>query len=313
MKILITGGAGFIGANLARQVLETGEASYVRVLDDLSTGYRTNLEGLDVDFHEGSVADPKAVTRAMCDMDAAVHLAALGSVPRSVKDPVASHLANLTGTLHVLQAAKETGAYVVFASSSSVYGANTKLPKSELDWTRPLSPYAATKLGAEAYVIAYQHAYGLPTLAFRFFNVYGPLQSAGHVYAAVIPKFIEAALSHEPLVVHGDGLQSRDFTYISSVCSALTQAVAGRITSPHPVNLAFGTSTTVLDLVDQISRALDRPLPLRFVEPRPGDVHQSQADSTALRQIFPQVMPVPLEDGLRETIAWFQRRRTRSG
>lgn len=306
MRVLITGGAGFIGANLTRFLTEERGAFEVRVLDDLSTGSRTNLEGMDVDFREGSIADPVAARKAVHGVDAVVHLAALGSVPRSVQDPVGSHAANLTGTLNVLEAARGGDIHTVFASSSSVYGTNPALPKSEFDWTRPMSPYAVTKLGAEAYVLAYQHAYGLSSLAFRFFNVYGPLQSSGHAYAAVIPNFMEAAFAGEPLVVHGDGKQSRDFTYVDTVCATLTSAVERRVSSGDPINLAFGTNTSLLELIEVLGTELGQSLAVDHVDSRPGDVRASQADSTRLREYFPEVQPVPLGDGIATTAAWFR-------
>lgn len=307
VRILITGGAGFIGANLARHLTQDPEGCEVRVLDDLSTGYRENLDGVQVDFREGSVVDPEAVAMAADGVDSIVHLAALGSVPRSVLDPVASHAANLTGTLNVLEAARTGDIHTILASSSSVYGTNPKLPKSEYDWTRPMSPYAVTKLGAEAYVLAYQHAYELSTLAFRFFNVYGPLQSSGHAYAAVIPNFIEAAMSGAPLVVHGDGEQSRDFTHVDTVCATLASAVERRVSSGDPINLAFGSNTTLLNLIDVLSVELNQPLTVEHVDTRPGDVRASQADSTRLREYFPEIEPVPLADGIASTVAWFRR------
>ncbi|MFW6597660.1 NAD-dependent epimerase/dehydratase family protein [Propionibacteriaceae bacterium Y2011] len=308
MRVLITGGAGFIGANLARYMTEQRNFSTVRVLDDLSTGARSNLDGLDVDFHEGSVTEPAHLERAAEGVDTIVHLGALGSVPRSVNDPLASHAANLTGTLNVLEAARRTNSHVIFSSSSSVYGSNTKLPKSEFDWTRPMSPYAVTKLGAEGYVLAYQHAYDLPTLAFRFFNVYGPLQSSGHAYAAVIPMFLEAALAGKPLKVHGDGRQSRDFTYVDTVCATLTSAVEQRLSVADPINLAFGTNTTLLELIDILAEELGQPLPVEHVDPRPGDVRASQADGERIQQYFPDVVPVELSAGVATTAAWFRER-----
>ena len=178
MRVLITGGAGFIGSNLARAALAEGHE--IVVLDDLSTGYAANLDGLAVRFHEGSVNDRDALDAALQDVDAVVHLAALGSVPRSILDPVATHHANATGTLSVLEGARRAGVgHVVMSSSSSVYGLNPALPKSEREWVRPLSPYAVSKLAGEQYLLAYQQSFGLETLAFRFFNVYGPRQTAG--------------------------------------------------------------------------------------------------------------------------------------
>lgn len=306
MKVLITGGAGFIGSNLVRRFNAEAPEVDVHVLDDFSTGRETNLAGTTATVHRGSVADAEAVAAASAGADAIVHLGALGSVPRSIDDPMASHVANLTGTLTVLEAARRENAYVVMASSSSVYGANPALPKSEFDWTRPMSPYAATKLGGEAYVLAYQYSYGLPTLAFRFFNVYGPYQPADHVYAAVIPRFLDAALAGRPLTVHGDGLQSRDFTSVDSVTQALMVAVRDRVVSEHPVNLAFGTHTSLRELITVIEGEIGTSVTVEHVEPRRGDVRASQSDGVRLRELFPDVRPVPLEDGIAKTVAWFR-------
>ncbi|KRB36253.1 NAD-dependent epimerase/dehydratase family protein [Microbacterium sp. Root180] len=309
MRILVTGGAGFIGANLVRR-LNMHEPDWdVCVLDDLSTGSEANLEGVTAAFIHGSVADRDAVAAAVSGADAVVHLAALGSVPRSVNDPIASHVANLTGTLNVLEGARTQGAHVIFASSSSVYGSNPALPKSEFDWTRPLSPYAATKLGAEAYTIAYQKSYGLPTLAFRFFNVYGPLQAADHAYAAVVPRFVSAALSGDPLVVHSDGRQSRDFTFVDTVTETLHRAIADRVVSEHPVNLAFGTNTTLLELIDVLEDELGERLRVEHVEARAGDVRASQSDGVRIRELFPAVEPVGLREGVAATVEWFRQER----
>lgn len=305
MRLLITGGAGFIGSNLARGALGAGHE--VVVLDDLSTGYRDNLNGLDVRLVEGSVADRTAADRAVVGVDSVVHLAALGSVPRSILDPLATHVANATGTLTLLEAARAAGVtHVSCASSSSVYGLNPALPKSEREWVRPMSPYAVTKLATEQYTLAYQQSFGLDTLAFRFFNVYGPGQKAGHAYAAVIPVFLDALLRGAPLPINGDGRHSRDFTYVRTVCRVLLDAAERRVTHPEPVNLAFGTNTTLLELVDRIGRAAGTIASVEHRAPRPGDVLHSQADNSSLLTLFPEVRAVSLEEGLAETVTWFK-------
>jgi UDP-glucose 4-epimerase len=305
MRLLITGGAGFIGSNLARLALQSGHA--VTVLDDFSTGYRENVEDIDVRLVEGSVADRDATDDAVTGADAVVHLGALGSVPRSIVDPVASHLANATGTLTLLESARAAGVlHVSCASSSSVYGMSPALPKHEREWVRPMSPYAVTKLATEQYTLCYQQAYGMDTLAFRFFNVYGPRQRAGHVYAAVIPVFLEALLRGEALPINGDGSNSRDFTYVGTVCKVLLDAAERRVTHPEPVNLAFGTNTTLLELVSHIEHAAGRAAEVVHRDPRPGDVKHSQADNASLRALFPDVSPVSLDEGLAETVTWFK-------
>lgn len=305
MRLLITGGAGFIGSNLAKLALRSDVE--VTVLDDLSTGYRENIEGLDLRFIEGSILDDGAVQQALAGADSVVHLAALGSVPRSIENPFATHAANATGTLTVLEAARRAGVnHLMVSSSSSVYGMNPALPKSEREWVRPMSPYAVSKLATEQYVLAYQQSFGMSTLAFRFFNVYGPGQRAGHAYAAVIPLFIDALLAGNPLTINGDGRHSRDFTYVGTVCRVLLDAAQRRVTHPEPVNLAFGTNTTLNQLVDAIAAAAGRTPKVEHRRPRAGDVLHSQADNTTLRQLFPEVTPVSLEQGLAETVAWFE-------
>ncbi|MEU1645152.1 NAD-dependent epimerase/dehydratase family protein [Micromonospora zamorensis] len=307
MRLLITGGAGFIGSNLARAAVLRRTVTDIRILDDLATGRMSNLDGLDVDITPGSMLDDEALDRAMTDRDAVVHLAALPSVPRSLRDPIASHHANATGTLRVLEAARRHDVnHVVVASSSSVYGANPVLPKTELAWTRPLSPYAVSKLATEAYALAYQASFGLPTLAFRFFNVYGPAQRHDHDYAAVIPRFVYAALRGEPVELHGDGRQSRDFTYVETVCAVLLDAVERSVSHPQPVNLAFGARAELRTVVSELEQIISRPITRRHVAPRPGDVRHSEADNTVLRSLFPDVVPTPRIDGLRATVEWFE-------
>jgi UDP-glucose 4-epimerase len=308
VRVLVTGGAGFIGANLCRALAATDGVSAVVALDDCSTGSRENLAGVGADLVEGSILDEAALDAVTAGADAVVHLAARGSVPRSVADPVGAHTVNATGTVMVLEAARRHEvAHVVVASSSSVYGANPTLPKHEGLATLPRSPYAASKLATEAYALAYAHSYGMGVLAFRFFNVFGPLQPAGHDYAAVIPRFLAAAVAGRPLTVYGDGRQSRDFTYVESVCSVIVDALSRRVTHAEPVNLAFGTRTDLLTLVTMVEAVVGRSLVVEHVDPRPGDVRHSQADSTRLRELFPGVEPVALADGLRATYEWFRR------
>ncbi len=313
MQIVITGGAGFIGANLARALAEAPGVTAVTVVDDFSTGHRDNLRGLDARLVEGSVLDAERLDEAFRGSDAVIHLAAIPSVPRSVADPVASHHANATGTLEVLEAVRRAGGpHVVVASSSSVYGANPQLPKVESMRTAPLSPYAVSKLATEAYASAYAYCYGLDVLAFRFFNVFGPLQAPGHAYAAVVPAFLDAALDDRPVTVHGDGEQTRDFTYVGTLCDVMLGAVTRRVTSDTPVNLAFGTRNSLLDLLTEIEGVIGRPVAREHVEPRAGDVRDSQADNSRLRELFPEVRPVSLRSGLSETVEWFAGRQRSS-
>jgi UDP-glucose 4-epimerase len=303
--VVVTGGAGFIGANLCRRLAAQGQA--VVALDDLSTGRRENLTGVDATLVEGSILDPTALDTACEHATAIVHLAARPSVPRSIADPMASHLANATGTMEVLEAARRHGnPHVIVASSSSVYGANPTLPKREELATLPLSPYAASKLATESYALAYQHSFGVPVLAYRFFNVFGPLQPAGHAYAAVVPAFVDAALGGRPLTVHGDGLQSRDFTFVDTVTEVIADAVARRVTCDGPVNLAFGSRVTLLELIAELEQVLGHTVDIEHVETRAGDVKHSQADSTRLHGLFPAVTPTPLSDALRATVEWFR-------
>ena len=307
MKVVVTGGAGFIGANLTRR-LSTHHS--VVVLDDLSSGRSTNLDGVsNIEFVEGSILDDDLLDRVISGCDAVVHLAARPSVPRSIAEPVAAHEVNATGTLKVLEATRRAGGpHVIVASSSSVYGANPTLPKTESLATRPISPYAASKLAAESYTIAWGQSYGLPVLAFRFFNVFGPLQPAGHAYAAAIPTFIDAALAGRPIPVHGTGQQSRDFTFVGTVANVITQALELGITSAEPVNLAFGSNITLLDVIGRIEAILGRSLVVENLPARAGDVMHSQADNSLLRSLIPDVEPESFESGLRQTIDWFTSR-----
>lgn len=306
-KVLITGGAGFIGSNLVNQLNSYSPDWSIQVLDDLSTGLESNLDGSKCDFIVGSILDSTLIAEIVADVDHIVHLAAIGSVPRSISAPVPTHEANMTGTLNVLEAAREHGVkHVIVASSSSVYGSNPHLPRSEFDWTRPLSPYAVSKQATEAYANAYASSYGMSTIAFRFFNVFGPRQRPDHPYAAVIPKFVSAALAGAPLTIHGDGTQTRDFTFVDSVCEAIHTTIAESLHSNHPVNLAFGSKVSLLDVVRKLETLLDKRLEVEHTEARVGDVKASQAETELLRQVLPSITGFDFETGLQKTIEWFQ-------
>lgn len=317
MRTVVTGGAGFIGANLCRHLAEHTDHE-VLALDDLSTGALTNLDGVDVKFVEGSILDPGLLDDVLAGVDAVVHLAARPSVPRSIADPMASHEVNATGTMVVLEALRrvtlqerrERPPHLLVASSSSVYGANPTLPKREDLATRPLSPYAASKLATEAYALAYSSSFGMDVLCLRFFNVFGPLQAAGHAYAAVVPAFVDAALAGLPLPVHGDGTQSRDFTFVDTVAQIIADAIDRRVVCDDAVNLAYGTRHTLVDLIACLEGIVEHPLEVRHDPPRPGDVAHSEADSSRLRSLFPDVSPVPLQSGLATTVEWFRTLRT---
>jgi UDP-glucose 4-epimerase len=310
VKIVVTGGAGFIGANLCKDLCHEPFVDTVVVLDDLSTGSRGNLGELPVLFHEGSILNEDDLDAVMTDADAVVHLAARPSVPRSLADPMATHRVNATGTMMVLEGARRHGVQqVVMASSSSVYGASRELPKREDAVPMPVSPYAASKLAAEAYALSYSRSFELPVLVFRFFNVFGPLQSAGHAYAAVVPTFISCALAGRPLPVHGYGTQTRDFTVVETVVNVLADALRRRVTAPEAVNLASGSRISLLELISTLEKVLGRPIPMEHLEQRAGDVRDSLADLTRLRRLFPDFQPAPVEEGLRATVAWFQEMR----
>jgi UDP-glucose 4-epimerase len=308
VKVVVTGGAGFIGANLCKALDKESFVDQVVALDDLSTGSHLNLAGSpSVEFRKGSILNDEDLDGAFVGAQAIVHLAARPSVPRSLADPMATHQVNSTGTMMVLEAARRHGMpHVIVASSSSVYGANPALPKREDMSPRPVSPYAASKLATEAYALSYGYSFGLSVLAFRFFNVFGPLQSAGHAYAAVVPAFVSCALDGRPLRVHGDGTQTRDFTFVGTVVAVLSDAIRRRVTDPEPVNLAYGSRISLLEIIAALEEVVGHELQRDHVEPRGGDVPHSQADQSRLLRMFPEVRPTRLIEGLQSTVAWFR-------
>ncbi|MCK9930942.1 NAD-dependent epimerase/dehydratase family protein [Frankia sp. Mgl5] len=306
MRVVVTGGAGFIGAHLTRALLARG--CEVIVVDDLSTGARSNLLGLPVRLVLGSVTDRELVEEACTGADSVVHLAARPSVERSLLDPLATHHVNATGTLTVLDVAQRGETHVVVVSSSLVYGSSGGRAQAEDDPPYPTSPYAASTLAAEGYALAYHASFGLPVLVARLFNVYGPYQPARQAHAAVVPTFIDAALCGRPLQVHGDGRQTRDFTYVESVAGLLADAACRRLAHPGPVNLAFGTSIDLLALVAHLEDILGRRLDVAHAAPRAGDIRGSRAHPDAMRALFGSVERPDLRATLEETVHWYRER-----
>ena len=308
MKILITGGGGFVGSNLVRSLESKSNDFEIIVIDDFSFGFKRNLENTKAKIFEGSILDDDLLSKAAEGCSAIVHLAARTSVPRSVADPISTHLINATGTLKILEITKKLkNTQLIVASSSSVYGATPELPKIENLPTRPLSPYAASKLATESYSLAWAHCYNMPVLAFRFFNIFGPHQPPHHTYAAAIPTFLSAAFQNIPLPVYGDGNQTRDFTYVDSVTKIIISAIENQTTYPEPVNLAFGSQTSILELINEIEKILGHSLPINFLPPRVGDITHSYADNKVLQMLFPDVEATKLSKGIEETITWFEK------
>jgi len=308
-KYLVTGGAGFIGCNLVRFLLDAGHE--VTVLDDFSTGRRENLSGVAdrIELVAGDVRDRAAVDGAAAGADAIFHQAALGSVPRSIKDPIRSHDVNLNGTVTILEAARAAGIRrVVFAGSSSAYGDQPESPKHEGMVPRPISPYAAGKVACEAYMQAYAAVFGLETLSLRYFNVFGPFQDPAGAYAAVIPAFISRLLRGERPVVFGDGEQSRDFCYVSNVCEAnwLAANAPADVCRGQAINIACGKRTSLNQILRQLGELLETDLPALYQDPRPGDVKHSLADVTRAKETIGYEPKVYFEEGLARAIAWYR-------
>jgi len=301
-RVLVTGGGGFIGSNLVRELLGAGHD--VRVLDNFSTGDRANLEGLDVEVVEGELRSYERVHNAVRGVEVVFHLGALGSVPRSVQDPLTSSAVNIEGTLNVLLAARDEGVRrVVYSSSSSVYGTRRELPVTEDQPPDPLSPYGVAKLAAERYCVSFSRVYeSFEAVVVRYFNVFGPRQSPLSQYAAVIPLFITAIHSGQPIRIDGDGGQRRDFTYVSNVVegtmlAANADAVSGRI-----FNVAASSPVSVNDVADTIGRILGKDVTKTHAPPRAGDIRDSWADITAAREALAWEPSVGLEEGLQRTI-----------
>jgi UDP-glucose 4-epimerase len=303
---LVTGGAGFIGSHLVEGLAAAGRP--VRVLDDFSTGLRDNLAGVRPasEVLDGDVADPAAAARAMEGVGVVFHLAALASVQRSVEAPADTHRACATGTLNVLDAARRAGVRrVVYAASSSAYGVPQHDVQTEADPVRPLSPYAAAKLAGELYAESFAATYGLETVRLRFFNIFGPRQRADSPYSGVIALFTAALTAGKAPTVFGDGLQSRDFTYVTDVVQALTRAAAAPGVSGQVYNVGTGRSVNLVELVDALNRLLGTHVIPQHAPPRAGDVRHSRADISRAREDLGYEPAVPFEQGLAETLRWY--------
>jgi nucleoside-diphosphate-sugar epimerase len=298
----VTGGAGFIGSNLVRALLERGDD--VRVLDNFSTGNRANLEGLDAEIVEGELRSYERVHNAVRKADVVYHLGALGSVPRSVQDPLTSSAVNVEGTLNVLLAARDEGVRrVVFSSSTSVYGSSRQLPTTEDHPPDPISPYGVAKLAAERYCISFSRVYeSFESVVLRYFNVFGPRQSPFSQYAAVVPLFVTAIAAGRPVQIHGDGEQSRDFTYVGNVVDATIRAGEAQGASGEIFNIAAGSPASVNQLADTIGSILGKPVEKEHLPPRAGDIRDSWADLGKARRILGYEPAIGLDDGLRRTV-----------
>jgi UDP-glucose 4-epimerase len=297
----VTGGAGFVGSNLAHALLERGDD--VRVLDNFSTGQRHNLDGLDVEVVEGELRSYERVHAAVRGVEVVYHLGALGSVPRSVQDPLTSSAVNVEGTLNVLLAARDEGVRrVVFSSSSSVYGTRDDLPVTEATAPDPISPYGVAKLAAERYCISFSRVYhSFETVVLRYFNVFGPRQSPFSQYAAMVPLFLTAIARGDTITIDGDGEQSRDFTYVANVVDATIRAADVPAANGRIFNVSAGAPATVNEVADAIGRILSKTVERRHGPPRIGDIRASWADVTAARKTLGWEPTVDLEDGLRLT------------
>lgn len=307
-RVVVTGGAGFIGSHLATALVERGDE--VVVLDDFSTGHRRNLAHLEgqVEVVEGSIADSQTVARALEGAWGILHQAAMPSVPKSIKLPAETHTANITGTLTLLNGARQAGVQrVVYAASSSAYGDQEAERKSEDLTPRPLSPYAVQKLTGEYYCQVFNALYGVETIGLRYFNVFGPRQDPASAYAAVIPAFITRILSGESPIIHGDGGQSRDFTFIGNVIDANLKALAAPAEACGRIyNAACGENASVLDLVHLINSHLGTDVAPQHIDPRAGDVRHSCADPRAAAEALGFTAQISLKEGLARTIAWYQ-------
>ena len=314
MKILVTGGAGFIGANLVKHLLGLDKVEKVRVLDNLATGSLKNITEFEIDkkfeFVQGDIRDCEACLQACQGIDAITHQAALGSVPRSINDPLTTNNVNITGTLNIFTAAKEQGVKrVVYAASSSTYGDHPGLPKVEAVIGNPLSPYAVTKYVNELYAKVYADVYGLELIGLRYFNVFGPKQNPQGAYAAVIPLFVQAVLNNEPPLINGDGSHSRDFTFVNNAVQANVLALftQNKEAINQVYNIAFGVQTSLGELFEMIKEIAGSDLAPKYGPERKGDVKHSLADISKAKTLLGYQPQVAIKEGMKETFEWYRR------
>ena len=307
MKALVTGGAGFIGSNLVRRLLRDGHS--VRVADNLLTGRLVNIQGLlhRIDFRQVDLADPESALEVADGVECIFHQAALPSVPRSVEDPLATTVNCVMATVNVLVAARKAGVRrVVYAASSSAYGDAEGMPRVETISPSPISPYAAAKLAGEYYCRAFTKVYGLETVALRYFNIFGPRQDPASEYAAVVPRFIKALLEDGEITIHGDGEQTRDFTYIDNALDANVLAASSPFAPGRVVNVATGQQYSVNCLLETLERLTGKKARRVTLPSRPGDARHSLADISLARQILGYEPSVSFQDGLERTIRWMR-------
>lgn len=316
MNILLTGGAGFIGSNIAKTLIADNNITKVRVIDNFSTGYHQNLEEIKdnpkFELLEGDITDFDTCMHAVKDMNLISHQAALGSVPRSINDPVATNNANINGTLNIYTAAKEAGIKrIVYAASSSTYGDSKSLPKTEDVIGKPLSPYAVTKYVMELYADVFARTYDMEFIGLRYFNVFGPHQSPKGAYAAVIPLFMDAVIRNEAPTINGDGSYSRDFTYVDNVVQANIKALLTEDKNAvnQVYNIAFGQSTTLLQLFDSIKEIAGSALSPSFGEFRKGDIPHSLANIDKAKKLLDYQPVISVHEGLKIAFEWYKKNR----
>jgi len=302
MKIGVTGGAGFIGSYLIRELIKHGYE--VKVIDNLSNGELKNIENLPIDFVQADILNHDSLADFFVTCDHIIHLAALGSVPRSLSNPVEVFNSNVIGTLNVLEFARQFRTPILMTSSSSVYGSNTVIPKTEFDWLNPISPYAASKLSCEALFSAWAHSYKLNLTVLRLFNVFGPRQKKDGPYSAVIPKWCNCIINKKPIEIFGDGNQMRDFTFVGDVVSVILECLKNKINFQLPINLAYGNEISLNDLAG-LFKKINPTTEISYSEKRNGDIINSVSSGLKIRELFPNIYPTAFDEALEKTLDWY--------